>query len=412
MPTCKSCKTNFGILAWRADGLCKQCGTEADRIKKEEARRKEEERLREAARIEAERKLRVLNLATTNIDQLVRTLTDDEPLMFAFVNQGITTTKKGGNGGLIVGGLMFGVVGAMIGSALDGNGEVSHEGTLGFLVVTKDKVCAATVSGAKFLTAEGAINSDHVALLLQSLKKNSATRRTFEIGGTQLSPFGGSKIVLDACSNAFAFSPSFLMVNGVAYTRQHSFMAGRNLPLTHAARNLYDEIAAKGPVASPEALVAGLRSGVNRVPAQQFARIQCRNEYVQAVLNLIWQAKDRNALVANLDCLDEPVRAAIKALIARVGRKARVTGAALLFTLASLAAACIVGFTTSDDGVVGYSVLCGAISVVTLGCVYGAGGGYRRKRWCRRVLQSPLQIAPAREPKRLLQEAHAGNRAH
>ncbi|MFW6146565.1 MAG: hypothetical protein ACOC7R_04450 [Planctomycetota bacterium] len=353
MATCKTCGSKVGFWTGRDDGLCKACGAKADQAAKQDA-----------ARREALGKQRLLEGAKRNIEVILKAMTDESPVMYTFFNRGITTRKGNGTAGLIIGGVMFGAVGAVVGHALAGGGSLSFEGEVGVLVVTPTRIVAASCE-APFYSEQGEIGPEHLELLLDQLRSGTGVHEAFGIRRTQLSMESNAAVaagtatadtvvMLGAGAEAFRFTTSALIVNDAAY----------EIP---DATTVYGAIERLGALVSPSMFLDRLADGKNPVPAEQFEALDDRDRYIGDVFTLLLHHERRGALVENLGCLAPNVA---EALEQRIGAKADGVDSAkaTLGVSTILAAATGMAAVVTTGGARGIAALCAVVCVIVAIC--------------------------------------------
>jgi len=367
-----TCGGKYSLWTARGDGLCKECGAKADEAKKREAHRKE-----------VERKQRVLEGAKRNIELILKAMTDQPPVIFTFINRGITTKKSSGLG-LIIGGVLYGIQGAILGNIFDGS-SVSYSGEIGILVVTPTQVLVSYFA-APILSQDGRICSDHLELFVKRLKAHKVDRRSFDIRRTQLtmhpevvvtknSTVTYSVVTLGSGPDAFSFQKSDLYVNDVCC----------DLPSISA---IYGAIEGLGPLVTPTQFSAKLEKGENPIPEDQFAQLPDGDKYMAEVFGLLFRHCQRNALIQNFPRLAPNVRYSLKQRFEE--KRSRISGAkALLILSVTLAVAGGAAASLAADGVRIISVL-GVIACVISGVA--AAISLRGATWCRDVLNGGSTI--------------------
>lgn len=351
MPSCKQCETKYSLWSARGDGLCKQCGTKADEIKKQEAEKKE-----------AERKQKVYEDSTNNIALIVKSMTSDEPLCYTFINRGITEKKGGGLLGVVVGGALGGIGGAMIGNALNPS-SCNYSGQLGIMLVTQSQVLTAFFA-APFNSADGNISSEHLELFRSQLDAKTVVRKAFNIRQTQLAQ---GKLICG--SEEFFFQKSALYVNGTVYA----------LPDTTDIRNA---IAQNGSLVTPAQFIDKLQRMENPVPEEQFVEIQKDDKYIAELFRAIVTHSDRDALVQNFAYLIPSAKEVLEASIRSKGASSG-TAKVKLVLFATLAIAGVIGGFVAEDFIAFLSVVLAIIMTILS---ITSAVNLKRAIWCRDIL--------------------------
>lgn len=366
MPHCKQCGAKYGLWSGRSDDLCKNCGTKADEDARQQAERKE-----------AERKLRVLEDSKRDIDIILKAMTTEPPLAYSFISWNIQEKKSGGLLGVVVGGALGGIAGAMIGNCL-APGSCTYSGEIGILVVTNSQVLIGHFSGP-LQSGDGRLVPDHLGLFRAQLDARTISRKTFNIRQTQVSrSFESDSVINLACGDDnLSFRKSDLYVNNTLY----------DLP---SVSEIHNQIAQQGTLVTPVEFTFKLLQGENPISEDQFQEIENDGRYIEAIFNAILKHPERDALVQKFPCLDSTVRDEVETRVRNRG--AAYHGAMVkLGVWLALTIAASIGIWVTRDFLCFLSVV--GTFVTAIGSIV-AFVNVRRSRWCQNVLDClPVQVA-------------------
>jgi hypothetical protein len=360
MPNCKQCGTKYSSWSARADSLCKDCGTKADEIARQEAERKE-----------AERKQQVLEDSIVNIGLIVKAMTAEPPLSYTFVNWGIKEEKSGGWTGVLVGGALFGIAGAMVGNCL-APGSCTYSGEIGILVITQSQILIGHFT-APLPSGDGRIVPDHLELFRSQLDSDTIVRKEFNICQTQVSrpPQSDTVVNLVCGSEGISFGKSDLYINDAIY----------ELP---GAVDIQNRIAQLGTLVTPAEFVANLYRGEDPVSENQVSEIVKDDNYVAAVFSAIIRHKDRDIMVQNLPCLAPSVRDVLESRIRNKGASyGSVRMKFIVWTV--LAIAGVIAIAVTEDFLC-FLFVVGTV-IATIVSITSAVD-LRRSMWCRDIFRS------------------------
>lgn len=356
MPSCKQCTTKYSLWSARGDGLCKTCGTKADESKKAEADKKE-----------TDRKQKVYDDAVRNIDLIVKSMASDEPLCYTFINRGVTEKKSGGLLGVVVGGALGGMGGAIIGNALHPS-SCNYSGQLGIILVTQNQVLAGFVA-APFNSADGSISAEHLELFRAQLDAKAVAREAFNIRQTQIAQ---GKLI--SGSTEFFFQTSKLYVNGVVYA----------LPDT---ADISNAISQNGALASPAQFIDKLQRMENPVPDEQFVEIQKDDKYLDELLRAIVTHSDRDTLVQNFAYLNPAAKEVLEARIRREGASSGGAKLKLVFFV-TLSIAGVIAVSVTEDFIAFLNVMFAIIMTILS---ITSAVNLKRALWCRNILDARIR---------------------
>lgn len=371
MATCKKCGAKTSFLS----SLCEPCKQEEKELKLLEAKKKEDE----AKRLEEERKMRVLETSKENINLIIKATTDEQPLGYLFINRAIQ--QKGGNGllGVVVGGALGGIGGAMIGNAVtSGGGNCSGE--FGVLVVTPTKLIINSFT-APFNSADGNIASEHLELFLKQLGSKAVNIKMFNILQTQVAPpyEVNTAVRLVSGTTEYSFRKSELLVNNSIFA-------------TPTIEDLKKLVVDAGALMTPAQFIEKLLRGENPINDEQFNEIKGDTKYITQLFDAILKHKSRDSIVENFTRLTSAMKDALETKIEKKAASYNATLVILIICTIVLCA-CIVGsviggknMNTNDDAIalVIWSWILGLASVIV-----GINRlvNLRRSIWCHNSLK-------------------------
>lgn len=278
MSKCKQCDIKVNAILGRADGLCKECGAQADAQAKIAAEQKELER-REQIRIEAK----------ADLDTILKTLSTEEPLCYSFISWGIEEKKKDGLG-FWVGGALGGVMGAVIGSAFS-PGSCKFSGEMGLLIVKEDKLVISHLK-VPFQSAAANINTEHLKIFLAKLNAQEVITKVFNIKQLQFFPIDEtgcfSKIV--SGTDTISFRKSDLYINEVL------------LEMASIER-IHEVVQTQGSLISPKNVIDLWEKGECAISEDRYLRIKHDRKYLNDIFEIFLSHPNRDLLARQLNIL-------------------------------------------------------------------------------------------------------------
>jgi hypothetical protein len=338
----------------------------------------------------------LLERTKTNIDVILKAMTDEQPLGYTFVNWEVEEKHKSKLPGLLLGLALGGLGGEMLfGGTLLSKSESVISGKFGILVITSHEAILGYCT-APLLSADGRICDAHVEFLRQRLESHDLSRKTFHLPSTVFDmervearflklmgyPARCSDLevgVLISASESLLFRTSELWVNDAPYETLR-------LPAIASVIEQLDMM----PTA--EAFVAKLNRGKNPLSEERINEIVSNEVYVRMVLSAIVAHPNRHGLLRNLSCIGEPLRAL---LVGKIRNSAASCVRLIVFAIFCFAASmvCLVTaqMTWDDHGFTGALFLMGALLGAAL-CIVMAVD--LRRAWpYRKLLQSESVIS-------------------
>jgi len=358
MSKCKNCETKVNAFLGRGDGLCKECGVKADELAKNDAEQKE-----------LRRKQQVLKESNDNLDFIVNSLSDEQPLCYTFINCGVQEKKKGGVGWLI-GGMMGGVMGAMIGNTLN-PGSCNYSGELGLLLVNKSKIILGHLI-VPFESADANISSDHLKLLRAKLDDKTLDIKEFNICQVQflISDAAGSTSSLVNGNEVRTFKKSNLYINDTLH----------ELPSLLQVHNTLSEL---GALVTPQNFIALLINGECSISEDRYQQIKCDEKYFNDVFKMIVTHDRHDEMVQHFDCLSPSLRDLLDGRIMSMASSYRGTVISVVIWSAILIFS-IWGITHPDTSNMFLSIVGAIIGVIFL---LISVTKMNRAKWCKRLLK-------------------------